>query len=340
MASFENPGHREERVLTEKFLTIADKSIEETIKAFFECASGFHGDTGLQHYLYHRIFTNSNSAINWFPSGSSSIGTLLFQSEVYTEMSYKGKKAKKSTPGRFDLAFVLPPANNDFIIPERLKAVIAFDVGRNKRIKAMGDFRALHDLENPKPGDAAKIIRDLRFGRLQVGYILEFFDWKGPSNYQAAQKIAQELSLYCDEIGQTKCRIAVAAIDREGQPRIWLYPSKWQSDFNPKYKQLHGEEPNAPQSRRSYQKGTGRLVYVPEIYRNTFVHFSWQDESCALRDFSKSPNVKPRPERGYATSFVEPQIQNEEVMTERRNVKDIAFWHKRTIEANEKYLAR
>lgn len=346
MTLFGKSSDEEKQILTKKFLRIADKSIRQTIDMFFKYPSGFHGDTGLQHYLYHRILTNGRNAICWPSRRASGFKTLLCQCEVPTKMTYQGEEAKRPSPGNFDLAFVTPPLNATNInsnSTRKLRALVAFELGRNKQIPSItGDYEAPKEKKNPRPGDAAKIIRDLRYGVLQVGYILEFFDWKGPANYQRAQKIAKELSLYCYEIGETSCRIAVAVIDGEGQGYIRLYPPEWGVRINLKYKQLDFDQKTLPKNVGCTEKKSesGRLIYVPEIFPNTFVHFSWRYESCALRDYSKSANIRPKPDRNCKSSFVEARIEKEEPIIERRNVKDIAFWHKKTVEANYKYLKR
>ena len=130
--------------LVEDFEKVADKSIKETIEAFFEYPSGFHGDTGIQHYLYHKVMSNASSKISWRCPEDPNHSTLLFQSEVYTACTYS-EKGTRPGRGRFDMAFVAPPKLLEYengIIHGRLQALIAFEVGRNKGVEKMGDFRA------------------------------------------------------------------------------------------------------------------------------------------------------------------------------------------------------
>ncbi len=224
-----------------KFIDIADKSVKETIKMFFKYPLGYHGDTGLQHYLYHRIFSNAGKSICWHSDNNSNMRTLLFQSEIYTECKYRNTgKNKKS--GRFDMAFVSPPADESKKAQKELKFLIAFEVGRNKSFKTMGDITAPQEVD-AMPGDAAKIIRDLRFGELRAGYILEFFDQRTQGNIRNAQKIAKELSRFLEEIDNIKCHIAISLFQPDGTPLVWFYPSSWAHNLNMDYEQLNIEQP-------------------------------------------------------------------------------------------------
>ena len=46
--------------LTE-LLQITDAAVRDSILAFFQHPYGFHGDTGIEHYLYHRLLTNAGN---------------------------------------------------------------------------------------------------------------------------------------------------------------------------------------------------------------------------------------------------------------------------------------
>jgi len=79
------------------------------------------------------------------------------------------------------------------------------------------------------------------------------------------------------------------------------------------------------------------LIHAPQIYPNTFVHFSWLEGRCALRDYSKSETDQPGETR-YASSYVEKLIQQEMTVTKRRPIHDVSFWHNLIIETNRKHL--
>jgi hypothetical protein len=83
---------------------------------------------------------------------------------------------------------------------------------------------------------------------------------------------------------------------------------------------------NGPQSAGS--RGTS-LIYAPKINPGTFVHFSWWDESCALRDYSLHSTIGPIPQREYATSQIRPSIKRELQIEGKHSVKDVTYWHKK-----------
>lgn len=225
-----------------EYEAIANKSIKETIEIFFKHPSGFHGDTGIQHYLYHRILTNASTTdsakIFWENPVNSCERTLCFQSEVFTDCTYRNKGMKPGR-GRFDMAFIEPPnihANGYSFPHERLKALIAFEVGRNKDLKNMGDYNAPRDNKEPKPGDAAKIIRDLRFRDLKGGYILEFYDQSYNVSMRKAREVRDELRDFLDKVDEEiRCRLALSVSSPGRSPEIFLYPDSWSKQIALEY---------------------------------------------------------------------------------------------------------
>ena len=165
----------------------------------------------------------------WHSPRNPNIRTLLFQSEVPTKCKYR-KKGNKPTPGYFDLAFMSPPADESNRIDEPLTPCIALEVGKNK--VEMGDYDAGKDVEDPTPGDAAKIIRDLQFRDLKIGYILQFYDgWSGRN----VEAIASKLTDYLE--GQAiDCRIAIALLDKNSEQRARFYPPEWGTALSKKMK--------------------------------------------------------------------------------------------------------
>jgi predicted type IV restriction endonuclease len=81
-------------------------------------------------------------------------------------------------------------------------------------------------------------------------------------------------------------------------------------------------------------RGRGLLIYVPEINRHTFLHFSWSGRACALRDYSQSQTMQPKPDRRYSTSYVNERIKDQFPLSEHPNRRAIEFWYQKTIEAN------
>ena len=83
--------------------------------------------------------------------------------------------------------------------------------------------------------------------------------------------------------------------------------------------------------------GSGRgatMVYVPTINPSTFLHFSWLNESCAIRDYSKSPNIMPFEDRNSRTSDVRRRITKEVVIRNRRPISDTRYWYETTMNLN------
>jgi hypothetical protein len=83
--------------------------------------------------------------------------------------------------------------------------------------------------------------------------------------------------------------------------------------------------------------GSGRgatMVYAPTINPSTFLHFSWLNESCAIRDYSKSPNIMPFEDRNFRTSDVRRRITKQVVIRNRRPISDTRYWHETTMNLN------
>ncbi|MBZ5616520.1 MAG: hypothetical protein LAO23_21125 [Acidobacteriia bacterium] len=89
--------------------------------------------------------------------------------------------------------------------------------------------------------------------------------------------------------------------------------------------------------------GSGRgatMIYAPNINPNTFIHFSWLNESCAIRDYSKSPTIMPFENRNYRTSDVRRSITKEVVIRNRKPISDTRYWYETTMNLNTSGLSR
>jgi len=84
------------------------------------------------------------------------------------------------------------------------------------------------------------------------------------------------------------------------------------------------------------------LIYAPQINPHTFLHFSWRNESCALRDYSRSDTGQPAPDRSYQISRVERMIDKEISVPreDKENVPVVSFWHKKILDANNAHLKK
>ena len=92
--------------ITETIIVQAvDGSVVETVEAFVRFRPGFHGDTGIRDYLYHRLMTGLPDGGTYRRTDGG--GTLLAQAEWYTALKYR-KKGEKPSRGRFDLGIPNP----------------------------------------------------------------------------------------------------------------------------------------------------------------------------------------------------------------------------------------
>lgn len=67
-----------------------------------------------------------------------------------------------------------------------------------------------------------------------------------------------------------------------------------------------------------------KIVYIPKIFSDRYIHFSYRGESCALRDFIED-NGKPN--RDYKTSEILELIE-EEFPADRVRVEKVNYWKK------------
>lgn len=156
--------------IDEQFIQAVDGSIIETVEAFVRFRPGFHGDTGIRDYLYHRLMTNlPNSGTHRRTDGG---GTLLAQAEWYTALKYR-RTGEQPSPGRFDIG-IPNPNELDLHKPHPL---VTFECGRNKKaVNLLRGFDADGEHEGPEPADITKLAREIRYRGLPYGYVLEFYD--------------------------------------------------------------------------------------------------------------------------------------------------------------------
>jgi hypothetical protein len=77
------------------------------------------------------------------------------------------------------------------------------------------------------------------------------------------------------------------------------------------------------------------LIFAPQIVPQTYLHFSWRQGNCALRDYSRSAGDLPKADRRLKTHEVLPLIKDELPTTiQRPEYTDTAAWHQRVIDAN------
>src|SRR5450759_2578590 len=128
-------------------------SVAETVAKLLTHPFGFHGDTGVRDYLYARLHVNGGERL-CVDDERPGYSTLLLQSEHYTRARYIGT-GQRPRGARFDLVLTLPPASPDAIeqrFADNLKALIAFELGKNKALKGVIDPEILAHTADATPG--------------------------------------------------------------------------------------------------------------------------------------------------------------------------------------------
>jgi hypothetical protein len=201
----------------EMVVHVAEASIIETIEAFVRFRPGFHGDTGIRDYLYHRLMTGlPNGGTHTRPDGG---GTLLAQAEWYTVLKYCNT-GNGSSRGRFDVG-IADPEELDSAVPRPL---MTFECGRNKYASVLlGDVDASAEHEGPAPADITKLARDIKHAGLPLGYALEFYDEDHWEAEQLADRVREWISTsQCDGL-----RVVVLSCRGGEKPSLTLLPESW-----------------------------------------------------------------------------------------------------------------
>ena len=80
------------------------------------------------------------------------------------------------------------------------------------------------------------------------------------------------------------------------------------------------------------------MIFAPSLNPGTFLHFSWLNGSCALRDYSNSPNIMPFEDRSKRKSEVIAKIVKEIAIRNRKPISDTRYWHETTQNLNKSEL--
>jgi hypothetical protein len=206
-----------------------DRSIIETVEAFVRFQPGFHGDTGMRDYLYHRLMTN-------LPHGGTYIrmdggGTLLVQPEWYTECLFL-KTGEKPSPGRFDLG--IPDPEDLFLSEPRL--LVAFECGRNK--KPIDLFDWAKEREGCEPADITKLAREIKYEDLPYGYALEFYDKDQGQADELIRRLPDELIRRLSPSGAEydHLRVVVLVCIGDTKPKLTFLPAAWEKDIRLRFR--------------------------------------------------------------------------------------------------------
>lgn len=201
----------------EVVIRIAEASIIETIEAFVRFRPGFHGDTGIRDYLYHRLMTGfPNEGTHTRPDGG---GTLLAQAEWYTVLKYCNT-GNSSSRGRFDIG-VPDPEDLDSPVPRPL---MTFECGRNKSASVLlGDVDAAADHEGPSPADITKLAREIKHATLPLGYALEFYD----DDLREAERLNERVREWISTSQCDGLRVVVLSCSGGEKPSVRFLPESW-----------------------------------------------------------------------------------------------------------------
>lgn len=79
------------------------------------------------------------------------------------------------------------------------------------------------------------------------------------------------------------------------------------------------------------------IIYIPDVIKETYVHYSYLGESAALRIYGDSKS-DPRIVRDYASSWINSRKKDEVIPDMRKPVTDTAYWHEYIKKLNTKNL--
>jgi hypothetical protein len=210
--------------ITESIIVdVVERSVIETAEAFIRFRPGFHGDTGIRDYLYHRLMTNLPNHGTYRQRGGG--GTLLAQTEWYTKLKYC-RKGTGSSCGRFDLGI---PHPEDLDLPDP-RPLITFECGRNKRaVNLLRDWDAPAEHERPAPADITKLLREIRHKGLPYGYALEFYD----DLPEEANNLISKLSVNCES---DRLHVVSLACVGGSRPMLRFLPDAWDARMRLKFR--------------------------------------------------------------------------------------------------------
>ena len=240
-------------VTTIDLLPHIDQAVIQVISEFIGNPYQFHGDTAIMHSWYHWT-RDSGRDLLFQPPYPGPARTLLLRSEHYTLLKYLDRGSKPS-PGKIDYAIVRPDSiDRDGKIDAQKPVLIGIEVGISKALDDMGNMAAPVTEERVQPGDAAKLIREIRFKQMEAGYLLEFYDSREEANkaYELFEGVSKAVRA---SLPETDARLRIAIIVYRGpalEPMAAFHPTEWGDLI-----------------RRGVQRPLAQLVRDPEIDADT-----------------------------------------------------------------------
>jgi len=160
---------------------ITKKAVADTVEKLLKYPFGFHGDTGIQNYLYARLLDHGGEWLKFDdPDRRPGFSTILLQVEQITRIKYSNTGGAGGD-ARFDLALTLPPGSADPIedrFATNLLASIAVELGKNKAVEEVVDKGMFAYAPGSVIGtsDVSKLYLELKHEQLRQGWAIEFYD--------------------------------------------------------------------------------------------------------------------------------------------------------------------
>ena len=248
-------------------------AIVDVIDAFLDNPTQFHGDAGITPYLFHRLLSQPG---DHFYLNSPDLGTptLLLQSEHRTSTKWSNT-GREPRAGRIDLVICDREAvPNTGRINHCGDAIRGFEVGRNKKLDSMGNLFASRDDQNAAPGDAAKLIREIRFGSIKVGYVIEFYD--STRRAPTARSVIDNVSRAVESIrGPIDLRVVVVLRGSEqDQKYVSTWPKTWELPRGEEWRSIDevAQAIGVPNAREGFRQRCGnkarellQALYATEV---------------------------------------------------------------------------
>ena len=201
---------------------ITIKAVTDTVAKLLKYPFGFHGDTGIRDYLYARLQGYGGERLDCNDSRPG-YSTLLLQSEHYTLVKYKNT-GQTGRGARFDIALTFPPKSQDNIedrYAEKLDALFAFELGKNKHLNKVIDPEMLnHEIDTiPGTSDVSKLYLELMHHELKQGWAVQFYDSRAMNG---ASIISRTLDI-CKKIklkGKKKLVVIFVGFSFEGEHHV------------------------------------------------------------------------------------------------------------------------
>jgi hypothetical protein len=107
-----------------------------------------------------------------------------------------------------------------------LPEIAGIEVGLDKSVDEMGDMAAEQTARSVRPGDAAKLIRAIRFGRLRHGFLLEFY--RDPASEGVARSVFDAVLAAGKDLAGLHVLVLVAGTGGT-PPKACAYPEQWKA---------------------------------------------------------------------------------------------------------------